>query len=555
MMKLEIKLIRELRKQINDGEILGRYITSETGRTVSAFIGIPFASPPVGDLRFRAPQKAIPWNGTLVTQNQQSKCPQIDTLSGSTVVEGNEDCLYVNVYVPQTSTNRRLDVLVWIHGGGFTLGHGGPSSYGPDYLLEHDVILVAGNYRLGPLGFLSTEDSSCPGNFGLKDQAFLLQWVQENIEHFGGDKNSVTIWGESAGAASVAYQMISPMSEGLFHRAISNSGGLSGPARSGVARQQAIRLAEFLNCPTLDNTGEIIACLKLVSPEQMIYSEIGFPIVVESFPSDEPAFIDQRNYNNRFSNFAEIPWMVGMNSEESLLNLGATLENSTLFDQLLLNWDARLSGSLGYSHLNDIARGEITRSVNLFYFGNEATPTNQVNRQSLMDLFTDRFLAFIESVQKRLEENGHRSTYLYLFTHKGKASFSRTSTYLGTSHADDLIPLFPLRKTVFFSSIPSSQDRELTEVMNLMWTNFARFGNPTPEGSSLPIWPSVADSSFAFMQYMQIGNENGLLNNDVLQVKQDYYSNRAEFWKQIRADYNLNSWLDDDSFPFSRFFL
>lgn len=111
------QVIRELRKQINDGEILGRYVTSETGRTVSAFIGIPFASPPVEDLRFRAPQKVTPWNGTLLTQNQRSKCPQIDTFAGSTVYEGDEDCLYVNVYVPETNSNTRLDVLVWIHGG------------------------------------------------------------------------------------------------------------------------------------------------------------------------------------------------------------------------------------------------------------------------------------------------------------------------------------------------------------------------------------------------------------------------------------------------------
>lgn len=113
------QVIRELRKQINDGEILGRYMTSETGRTVKAFIGIPFASPPIDDLRFRAPQKVTPWNGTLITQYQRPKCPQIDTMVGSTVVEGDEDCLYVNVYVPEkiARTNNRLDVIVWIHGG------------------------------------------------------------------------------------------------------------------------------------------------------------------------------------------------------------------------------------------------------------------------------------------------------------------------------------------------------------------------------------------------------------------------------------------------------
>lgn len=111
------QVIRELIKQINDGEILGRYITSETGRTISAFAGIPFASPPVGDLRFKAPRKASSWNGTLVTQNEGSKCPQIDLISGTIGMDGDEDCLYVNVYVPEITTNNKLDVVVWFHGG------------------------------------------------------------------------------------------------------------------------------------------------------------------------------------------------------------------------------------------------------------------------------------------------------------------------------------------------------------------------------------------------------------------------------------------------------
>lgn len=549
------QVIRELRKRINDGEIVGRYITSESGRTISGFLGIPFASPPVGDLRFRAPQPVIPWSGTLLTQQQQSKCPQIDTFAGSTVYEGNEDCLYVNVYVPETNSNTQLDVLVWIHGGGFTLGHGGPDSYGPDYLLDHDVILVSGNYRLGPLGFLSTEDRNSAGNFGLKDQAFLLQWVQDNIGHFGGNKNSVTIWGESAGAVSVNYQMISSMSQGLFHRAISHSGGLLDPARAGVAQQQAITLAQQMNCPILDDTYEIVRCLREVSPEDMINAGMSFPLVIESFESDEEPFIDQHNYNNRFSNFAATPFLAGMNSEESLLYLSAILENDLLLAFLLSIWDISLPSTFGYGHLNATDQTDITRSINLFYFGNEATPTLQLDRQKLMNLFTDIFLIFINSIQDRVEHSSHSRTFLYLFTHKGKASFSNTTAYLGTAHADDLIPLFPLRKSVFYSSIPSTQDRELTTVMSQMWTNFVRFGNPTPNASAIPVWPAVSSSSFDSMQYMQIGNENGLLDSEVLQVKTDYYSERAEFWKRIREDYNLSTWFQDDSSSLIRYFL
>lgn len=123
--------------------------------------------------------------------------------------------------------------------------------------------------------------------------------------------------------------MISPLSEGLFHRGISNSGGLIGPARAGVAIQRATTLADLMNCPFPENIAAIVECLRQVSPEDMIYSGVSFPIVVESFESDERAFIDQRNYNNRFSDFAAIPWLVGMNSEESLLRLGGEITDKS----------------------------------------------------------------------------------------------------------------------------------------------------------------------------------------------------------------------------------
>lgn len=184
----------ELEVNLTDGKILGRYLTSNSGRTIRAFMGIPFAEPPLNDLRFRAPVKKKPWRpNTLVAQNEPNKCPQIN----GRVFEGNEDCLYLNVYAPEIEFNKKYPVMIYFHGGSFFTGSGGISEYGPDYFLDTDVILVAGNYRLGLLGFLSTEDENSVGNYGLKDQVAILKWVNENIEHFGGDKNLVTIFGES----------------------------------------------------------------------------------------------------------------------------------------------------------------------------------------------------------------------------------------------------------------------------------------------------------------------------------------------------------------------
>jgi carboxylesterase type B len=178
----------DLHLEIKDGKILGRYITSERGKIVKAFMGIPYAQPPVGELRFKAPQKVQAWEGIKRTQYDGNVC--MKNLSPF----GDEDCLYLNVYVPAEITEK-MSVMVWIHGGGWAFGDGSLVNNGPEYILENGVILVSINYRLGPLGFLSTENGDAQGNFGLKDQQMALQWIQENIEFFGGDKNGVTIWG------------------------------------------------------------------------------------------------------------------------------------------------------------------------------------------------------------------------------------------------------------------------------------------------------------------------------------------------------------------------
>lgn len=189
----------ELLVNTTNGAVLGRYMKSDTGRTIRAFMGIPYAEPPVGNLRFRPPQSKKSWHpDILATQNEPPKCAQLHfkTLE----FEGQEDCLYLNVYAPEHRNHERhtkFPVMAWIHGGSLITGHGGISEFGPDYILDTDVILVTGNYRLSVFGFLSTEDENMSGNYGLKDQVAILKWIQENIEAFGGNKDSVTLFGES----------------------------------------------------------------------------------------------------------------------------------------------------------------------------------------------------------------------------------------------------------------------------------------------------------------------------------------------------------------------
>jgi carboxylesterase type B len=207
--------------QLSDPEetfrgVQGTLMTTIKGRPLAAFMGIPYAQPPVANLRFSAPQPVSPWEGIRVTNQTSPVCLQLDAAQYF-YVYGREDCLYLNVYTPKlptrSSTHPKLPVIVYIHGGAFLFGGG--SDLGPSYLLDQDVILVTFNYRLGVLGFLSTGDETCPGNNGLKDQAMALRWVADNIEKFGGDKERITFMGQSAGATSVNLHLMSNQTKGL----------------------------------------------------------------------------------------------------------------------------------------------------------------------------------------------------------------------------------------------------------------------------------------------------------------------------------------------------
>ncbi|NXY84530.1 SASB hydrolase, partial [Alcedo cyanopectus] len=203
-------------------------------RTVNVFLGIPFAKPPVGPLRFSEPQPPEPWKGVRDATSYPPMCLQdkvqgqfisdlTDNRKEKVLLQVSEDCLYLNVYTPSSTENEKLPVFVWIHGGGLVLG--AASSYDGSALAAFDnVVVVTIQYRLGIVGYFSTGDKHARGNWGYLDQVAALQWIQENIIHFGGDPLSVTIAGESAGGVSVSALVLSPLAKGLFHKAISESG-------------------------------------------------------------------------------------------------------------------------------------------------------------------------------------------------------------------------------------------------------------------------------------------------------------------------------------------
>jgi para-nitrobenzyl esterase len=205
---------------------------------VRVYKGIPFAAPPVGDLRWRDPQPVAPWAGVRDAQSFAPICPQMgDSLPGASSEPKSEDCLYLNLWAPAATHKAKLPVMVWIYGGGWTNGSASIPNYWGNGLAKRGVILVTIAYRLGALGFFSLPELSAEsphhtsGNYGLLDQIAALKWVQANIGAFGGDAHRVTIFGQSAGSMSVSILMCSPLAKGLFQRAIGESGGTFEPAK------------------------------------------------------------------------------------------------------------------------------------------------------------------------------------------------------------------------------------------------------------------------------------------------------------------------------------
>nr|XP_053646150.1 uncharacterized protein LOC128698080 isoform X2 [Cherax quadricarinatus] len=254
------------------GWVTGVQETSTKGRNFYSYYSIPYAKPPLGKLRFKDPVEGDPWKGVRVGSREPPPCLQIpfhNITSGDTQLIGQEDCLYLNVFTGKPNrTEAGLPVLVFIHGGAYFADS--TTHYPPHVLLNEDIVLVTLQYRLGILGFLSTEDEVMPGNQGLKDQALALRWVKTNVRQFGGDPEKITIFGESAGGGCVHFQILSPKTDGLFARAILQSGSAICPRSLGDAHKDvAYHTAAVVGCHQWDSY-ELLQCLQEARAEELI---------------------------------------------------------------------------------------------------------------------------------------------------------------------------------------------------------------------------------------------------------------------------------------------
>lgn len=272
--------------KVTDGTISGTVVETD-GQPIRVFKGVPFAAPPVGDLRWRPPQPVKPWNDVRRCVEYSPACPQpADGIYSFAYRKQSEDCLTLNIWTPTLDAGAKRPVMVWIHGGGNLIGGAGNPAYDGRHFAKAGVVLVSIQYRLGAFGYLAhpalTEEAqrldgrAASGNYGLMDQIAALKWVQENIARFGGDPQRVTIFGESAGAANVTHLMASPLAKGLFHRAIAESGHFGentphlkeGTGSRPAAEENGRKFAERLEVTATDAAG--LGELRALSAEKIL---------------------------------------------------------------------------------------------------------------------------------------------------------------------------------------------------------------------------------------------------------------------------------------------
>jgi para-nitrobenzyl esterase len=447
------------------GKVAGKTINE--GK-VKAYLGLPYAAPPVGDLRWKAPQPPAAWKGERDATKFGAHCAQLHVYDDMIFQDGagSEDCLFLNVYAPATaSANSKLPVMFWIHGGGYSGGASSEPRHNGDFLPLKGVVLVTINYRLGVFGFLATADlakeaDGATGNYGLRDQVAALQWVKENIKQFGGDPGNVTIFGESAGSFAVSTLMAAPSARGLFQKAI----GESGAAFADPTPADALDAREKADGAWVDSVGvKSLAELRAMPTDKILDATkkkgaTGFWPVVDGKFLTEPV-------SDTFAagKQAHVPLLAGWNKDEG-----------SFFAMRPVTAE-QFKGMIG-----GLYKERAEEFLKLY-----PADTDAQALRSTIDYGSDNFIAF--STWKWVEahkKTGESPVYRYHFELAAPPSKFHPGTF--AFHSDDIEYVFGSLDTR-----PGEEwrpeDRKLSEQMMGYWSNFARTGDPN--GPGLPAWP------------------------------------------------------------------
>ena len=452
---------------------------------VRSFLGIPYAAPPTGDLRWRAPQPVTPWMGVQDARQTGSSCPQ--TFLGTS---DDEDCLYANVWSPPGAN--KLPVMVWIHGGAFISGSGGDKWYDGAQLAAQGVVVVSFNYRLGAFGFfahpaLDTEDPAFPtsGNYGLEDQRALLQWVQTNIQAFGGDPAHVLLFGESAGGFSVCAQYVSSRTSGLFDAALAESGLCTSDIVTvghATAQSEGLDLGAQLGCP--GSTASAIACLRGVSTDALLNATMLPPVMSQTpggpfyqasvlanqLPNID-AFVIEKSLRESFAagGYEPRPLLLGNNTDE-----GTLFEAPIYALQVTTDTDYRAALATRFGSANVAA-------IEAQY---------PFTATALADVTGDAFFVCPTRRAARGAAAAGATVFRYMFDEPPQSPFSQG---LGVFHSAE-IPFvfgnddFPLDRI--------GTDTGMVTVMQDYWLAFAKHYDPSAPAQ--PAWPAY-DATDAYL--------------------------------------------------------
>ncbi|XP_045508609.1 juvenile hormone esterase-like isoform X2 [Colias croceus] len=508
--------------RVAEGELLGRLASTPSGRSYYSFQGIPYAKPPLGSLRFKAPQPPEPWEGVRDATAEGNLCPQIDLVFEKTYV-GDENCLFLNVYTPNLD-GEFLPVMFYIHGGGFLYGSGSSAYYGGDYLVEKDVVVVTVNYRCGALGFLSLNTPEVPGNAGLKDIVQAFRWVKENIKHFGGNSGNITVFGESTGGAAVSMLAASPLTKDMFSKAIIQSGvALNKWAFQKHPIKNARALANELGCESTDLNDilefltttpvrDIVEANVKMNGLDLFYQEGTFlfsAVVEKEFPGVEAVFTEPYLNILTSGRLANIPIMIG----------STTLEYNIERKDL----QACIPEEFNIERNSEEAIELANKIKELYYKGESDFENGHLLSDCLFNIDTHRFIQYLVKVSTK-------PIYYYKFDYIGELNWSikLVDSYgvKRSGHMDELGYLF---KSDMHADIqPTAQDIEMRERMLRLWTNFAKTGNPTPEQNHyIPVtWLPVTKDN---LHYLKISNELSMGTNPDKE--------KMEFWDEMYAKY------------------
>ena len=481
--------------QLDAGQITGT--SMESG--VQAFLGIPFASPPVGDLRWRAPQPVIPWSGVKVMDRKGPDCMQ----SRNTNLMS-EDCLYLNVWTGAQSSADELPVLVWIHGGGWRF----KATYDGDAFADNGAILVSVNYRMNAFGWMAhpalseESENGVSGNYGVLDHLAALEWVQSNIEQFGGDKDNVTIFGESAGGGSMYSLLATSKAEGLFHKVISESTWINPDNVSDLKSHNGfMESAEKMGSNAVASKfqelgidgGNLLDEMRLLSADEVMQLRVPVSLIVDGWLYDKPPI--QTFYEG---SQIKVPIMSGYNNGEGLGYVSRQQNVPKTIAQQREKRAARLGDS----------GGELSE---LYVADNEE---NLIDVE--IDFISDEMFVRASRELALAGVRANQDTFLYVFGRNAQ-------------DPENLAPHYAEVKYVFnkLENTFSKEDQDLAELMNSYWVQFARTGNPNGDG--LPYWPEF-DLESQTHQFLDINISQGTLDRKERLDAMDTY---------LRARYGL----------------